>query len=56
MNDKYSFHMLLFSNFSMRASLILPDVFIVTDFRLFHSGVTVHFVDDDSKSQKVDLR
>lgn len=30
-----------------------PDVFIVADFRLFHSSVPVHFVDDYSKSQEI---
>lgn len=31
-----------------------PDVFIVTDFRLFHSCMTVYLVDDYSKSQEID--
>lgn len=30
-----------------------PDVFIVADFRLFHSSMPVHFVDDYSKSQEI---
>lgn len=41
--------------FSARALLILPDVFVVADFRLFHSGVPVHFVDDYPKSQEINL-
>lgn len=42
--------------FSTRTQLILPDVFIVADFRLFHSSVPVHFVDDYSESQEINLR
>lgn len=37
------------------AELILPDIFIVADFRLFHSGVPVHLVDDYSKGQEINL-
>lgn len=30
-----------------------PDVFIVADFRLFHSSVPVHFVDNYDESQEI---
>lgn len=33
-----------------------PDVFIVADFRLFHSCMTVYLVHDHSKSQEIDLQ
>lgn len=41
--------------FSVGAYLILPDVFVVADFRFFHSGVSVHFVDDHYESQEINL-
>lgn len=42
--------------FSGGACLILPDVFIVAGFRFFYSGVSVHFEDDHSERQKINLQ
>lgn len=42
--------------FSEVARLILPDVFIVAGFGFFYSGVSVHFVDDHSKRQEINLQ
>lgn len=38
-----------------RVHKIIPNVFIVADFRLFHGSMPVHFVDDHSKSQEINL-
>lgn len=48
-------HRTLPLTFSRGASLILPDVFIMADCGFFHSGVSVHFVDDHSESQEINL-
>ena len=38
-----------------RIQIIPPDVFIVADFRFFHGSMPVHFVDDYSESQEINL-
>lgn len=38
-----------------RVQIIPPDVFIVANFRFFHCSMPVHFVDDYSKSQEINL-
>lgn len=38
-----------------RAHVILPDILIVANFRPFHGSMPVHFVDDYSKSQEINL-
>lgn len=42
--------------FCRGAHSILPDVFVVAGFGFFHGGVSVHFVDDHSERQEINLQ
>lgn len=44
------------SDLLLRCIFDLPDVFVVAGFGFFHSSVSVHFVDDHSERQEINLQ